>query len=58
MAAQDHETLTEAGNERSARGLFAEIMAGYDSYQRALAAKAQALAEAQAAAKTPQKKRR
>ncbi len=35
LAAPDHVTLTEAGNERSARALFAELMAGFDSYQRA-----------------------
>jgi hypothetical protein len=44
LAAPDHTTLTEAGDERSARALFAEIMAGYDGYQRALQTKAQALA--------------
>jgi hypothetical protein len=35
LAAPDHMTFTEAGNERSARALFAELMAGFDSYQRA-----------------------
>ncbi len=35
LAAPDHVTLTEAGDERSARGLFAELMAGFESYQRA-----------------------
>jgi hypothetical protein len=46
LAEPDHITLTEAGDERSARALFAELMAGYDAYQRALQAKAQALAAA------------
>jgi hypothetical protein len=53
LAAPDHMTLTEAGNDRSARALFAEIMAGYDSYQRALQAKAQAIV-ASAETKTSQ----
>ncbi len=44
LAEPDHITLTEAGDGRSARALFAELMAGYDSYQRALQAKAQTLA--------------
>jgi len=35
LAAPDHVTLTEAGDERSARALFAELMAGFDAYQRA-----------------------
>ncbi len=35
LAALDHVTLTEAGEERSARALFAELMAGFESYQRA-----------------------
>ena len=35
LAAPDHVTLTEAGDERSARALFAELMAGFDTYQRA-----------------------
>ncbi len=35
LAAPDHVTLTEAGEERSARALFAELMAGFESYQRA-----------------------
>jgi hypothetical protein len=43
LAAPDHTTLTEAGDDRSARALFAELAAGYDAYQRALQAKAQAL---------------
>lgn len=34
LAAPDHVTLTEAGDERSARALFAELMAGFESYQR------------------------
>lgn len=60
LAEPDHITLTEAGDERSARALFAELMAGYDAYQRALQAKAQALAAA-AETKAPEparKKRR
>src|SRR5208283_1444533 len=52
LAEPDHITLTEAGDDRSARALFAEIMAGYDSYQRSLQAKAQALT-AMAETKTP-----
>ena len=32
LAALDHVTLTEAGDERSARALFAEIMAGFEAY--------------------------
>jgi hypothetical protein len=43
LAAPDHTTLTEAGDDRSARALFAELIAGYDGYQRALQAKAQAI---------------
>ncbi len=43
LAAPDHVTLTEAGDDRSARGIFAELMAGYDAYQRALQARAQAM---------------
>jgi len=39
LAAPDHLTLTEAGNARSARALFAELMAGFDGYQRLMAAK-------------------
>ncbi|MFY9642785.1 MAG: hypothetical protein ACLPJW_14840 [Rhodomicrobium sp.] len=46
LAEPDHITLTEAGDDRSARALFAEIMAGYDAYQRGLQAKAQALVAA------------
>ncbi len=46
LAEPDHTTLTEAGDDRSARGLFAEIMAGYDAYQRAIQAKAQTLVAA------------
>ena len=42
LAAPDHKTLTEAGDSRSARALFAELMAGYDAYQRAARAKAPA----------------
>ena len=52
LAEPDHVTLTEAGDDRSARALFAELMAGYDSYQRALQAKAQALV-ASAVTKAP-----
>ena len=43
LAAPDHITLTEGGEDRSARALFAEIVGGYDAYQRALQAKAQAI---------------
>jgi hypothetical protein len=59
LAAPDHVTLTEAGDERSARALFAEVMAGYDAYQRSLQAQAQAMATAAAPVKPahPQKKR-
>ena len=46
LAEPDHITLTEAGDGRSARALFAELMARYDAYQRALLAKAQAIASA------------
>ncbi len=35
LAAPDHVTITEAGEERSARALFAELLAGFESYQRA-----------------------
>ncbi len=42
LAAPDHVTLTEAGGQRSARAIFAELMAGYDTYQRAVQAKVQA----------------
>ena len=34
LAALDHVTLTEAGEERSAHALFAELMGGFESYQR------------------------
>jgi hypothetical protein len=44
LAEPDHITLTEAGDGRSARALFAELMAGYDAYQRGMQAKAQAFA--------------
>jgi hypothetical protein len=37
LAAPDHVTLTEAGDDRSARALYAELVAGYEAYQRALA---------------------
>ncbi len=57
LAAPDHITLTEAGDDRSARGLFAELMAGYDAYQRALQAKAQALAASIQPARPAGKKR-
>jgi hypothetical protein len=43
LAAPDHMTLTEAGDERSARALFAELIAGHDTYQRTVQAKAQAI---------------
>ncbi len=43
LATPDHVTLTEAGDGRSARALFTELMAGYDAYQRALQFKAQAI---------------
>jgi len=46
LAEPDHITLTEAGDDRSARALFAEVIAGYDAYQRAIQAKAQALVAA------------
>ena len=60
LAEPDHITLTEAGDDRSARALFAELMAGYDAYQRALQAKAQALASIAEpkANRTPAKKRK
>jgi hypothetical protein len=48
LAAPDHVTLTEAGDNRSARAVFTELMAGYDAYQRALQAKAQAMVAAAA----------
>jgi hypothetical protein len=60
LAEPDHITLTEAGDKRSARALFAELMAGYDAYQRALQAKAQTLAAAasvKAAAPAPKKRK-
>ncbi len=56
LAAPDHVTLTEAGDERSARGLFAELMAGFEAYQRALAAKKQAAIASAAPAPKPVKK--
>jgi len=43
LAAPDHVTLTEAGDARSARALFAELLAGYEAYQRGLQARAQAI---------------
>ena len=46
LAAPDHITLSEAGDDRSARALFAELAGGYDAYQRALQAKAQAIVAA------------
>jgi hypothetical protein len=46
LAAPDHVTLTEAGDERSARALFAELMAGFEAYQRAQAPKAPAFTAA------------
>jgi hypothetical protein len=52
LAAPDHTTLTEAGDDRSARAIFAELTAGYDAYQRGLQAKAQAIV-ASSAAKAP-----
>ena len=45
LAAPDHVTLTEAGEERSARAFFAELMAGFEAHQRQLAAKAQAASD-------------
>lgn len=38
LAASDHIHLTEEGSKRSARLLFRELMAGYDAYDRAVAA--------------------
>ncbi len=59
LAEPDHITLTEAGDDRSARALFAEVIAGYDTYQRALQAKAQALvAAAQLKTQPPARKKR
>ncbi len=59
LAAPDHVTLTEAGDDRSARALFAELMAGYDAYQRAIQVKAQALlASAETRAPQPARKKR
>ena len=54
FAEPDHITLTEAGDNRSARALFTEIMAGYEAYQhpfqpRVVAAVAPAPAVAQPA---------
>jgi hypothetical protein len=46
LAERDHITLTKAGDKRSARALFAELMAGYNTYQRDLRAKAQTIAAA------------
>jgi hypothetical protein len=40
LAAPDHVTLTEAGEERSAHALFTELMAGFEAYQRAAKEKA------------------
>jgi hypothetical protein len=53
LAAPDHTTLTEAGDDRSARALFAELAGGYDAYQRALQAKAQVMVSSAAVAKAP-----
>jgi hypothetical protein len=53
LAAPDHTTLTEAGDDRSARALFAELIGGYDAYQRGLQAKAQAIVTSAAVAKAP-----
>ncbi len=60
LAEPDHITLTEAGDGRSARALFAELMAGYDAYHRELQAKAQTIAAAveTPAAQPAQKKRK
>ncbi len=55
LAAPDHVTLTEAGDDRSARALFAELMAGYDSYQRAVAKAQAAAAMASTASMQPAK---
>lgn len=55
LAERDHITLTKAGDRRSARALFTELMAGYDAYRRELKAKAQKIA---AAAKPARKHRR
>lgn len=48
LAAPDHMTLTEAGNARSARALFAELMAGFDGYQRMALAKTAVVPQAAA----------
>ncbi len=55
LAAPDHVTLTEAGAERSARALFAEMMAGFEAYQRTLVPKAPPAAAAAAPAVKPTK---
>jgi len=41
LAAPDHMTLTEAGEERSARAFFAELMAGFEAHQRPVVVRAQ-----------------
>lgn len=53
LAAPDHVTLTEAGEERSARAFFAELMAGFEAHQRQLAAKAQAASDVASQASQP-----
>jgi lysophospholipase L1-like esterase len=58
LAEPDHITMTEAGDNRSARALFAEIMAGYEAYQhpfqpRVVTAAVQAVPVAHAAAVPP-----
>lgn len=46
LAAPDHITITTAGNERSARALFTELIHGFDAYQRPAPAPPQVAAAA------------
>jgi hypothetical protein len=55
LAALDHTTLTEAGEDKGARALFTELMAGFDAYQRAQLAKAQTAAAVYAPPPAPVK---
>ncbi|HZV20156.1 MAG TPA: hypothetical protein VE986_01270 [Hyphomicrobiales bacterium] len=58
LAAADHVTLTEAGEQRSARALFAELMTGFDAYQRSMQSKAQTMVSVEGSQQRPNKKGR
>jgi hypothetical protein len=53
LAAPDHVTLTEAGQERSARAFFAELMGGFEARQRPFAARLQSAPVVTTAASQP-----